>query len=501
MLPSNDPSSRVPSARVRGFARAAGVAPTLVLALCALTFGVLAVPSLLVAQQPPPPPGAYDGSPYLGQIRNTYLYGNLWERPQLSPRDRSLVTMAVNQSLYATDELRIHINRGLDNGVTQEEIAELVAHVLWYAGFPTGVNASRVAAEVFEERGLPIPSPSSPRTPPSDPEPEFPGALQATPYLTALLNDVLYAETWERSELSPRDRSLITIAANTALYRTDELNSHIRRGLDNGLTQEQISEIIHHVTWYAGFPAGVNASRVAEEIFEARGLPLPDSDFPGAPWLDELVDDLVYGETWERPELSPRERSLATIAATQSAYQTDQLRFHMGLGLDNGLTADDLSELVAHVTLYSGFPTGVNASELLAEIFRERGIPLPDPERVNAPDQRAGGNQIYELRTYTTHPGRLDALLARFRDHTRPLFEKHGMENVGYWVPQDEPLSENTLVYVLAHPSREAGEAAWEAFLSDPEWLEVREASVADGPILEGVERIWLDPTDFSGMR
>jgi len=469
------------------------------LAAALVSMGMIAAP--LAAQQPPPPPGAYDASPYLGQIRNTYLYGNLWERPQLSARDRSLVTIAVNQALYATDELRIHIDRGLDNGVTQAEIAELIPHVLWYAGFPTGVNAARVASEVFRERGLDIPSESSPRESRADAEPEFPGVLQATPYLTELLNQVLYAETWERPELSPRDRSLITIAVNTALYRTGEINTHVRRGLDNGLTREQISEIIHHVTWYAGFPAGVNASRVAAEAFEDRGLPLPDARFPGAPWLDTLIDELVYGETWERPELSPRERSLATIAVTQAAYQTDQLRVHLNRGLDNGLTPDDLSELVAHVTLYSGFPAGVNASELLAEVFAERGIPLPDPDEVNAPDQQAGGNQIYELRTYTTHPGRLDALLARFRNHTRPIFEKHGMENVGYWVPQDEPLSGNTLIYVLAHPSREAGEAAWDAFLSDPEWLEVREASTADGPILQNVERIWLDPTDFSPMK
>ena len=95
----------------------------------ALTFALaslIAPQSPLAAQQPAAPVGAYDASPYLGEIRNTVLYGDIWERPQLSPRDRSLITVAVTQALYATYELRIHIGRALDNGVTQSEIAELI---------------------------------------------------------------------------------------------------------------------------------------------------------------------------------------------------------------------------------------------------------------------------------------------------------------------------------------------------------------------------------------
>ncbi len=330
-------------------------------------------------QQPPPPPGAYDAAPYLGSIRNTYLYGDIWERPQLSPRDRSMITVAVNQSLYATNELRLHMGRALDNGVTQTELSEIIAHVLWYAGFPTGVNAARVAAEVFAERGLPaVPPGASPRQPPVDPELEFPGAFPQTPYLRDLLNQVVYAETWRREELSPRDRSMITVAVGTAMYASSEVRYHVGRALDNGVTQEEISEIITHVTFYSGFPTGVNAARVAAEVFTARGLTLPDARFPGAPYLDELLDGLVYGETWTREALSARDRSLVTIAMSQAAYQSDQLRFHIRLGLDNGITPDELAELMAQITLYAGFPSGVNGSRILAEVLRERGIPLPD---------------------------------------------------------------------------------------------------------------------------
>ena len=346
-------------------------------AVISVLASLIAPQSPLAAQQPAAPVGAYAAAQYLGEIRNTVLYGDIWERPQLSARDRSLITVAVTQALYATNELRLHNGRALDNGVTQSEIAELIAHVLWYSGFPTAVNAARVAAEVFAERGLPE---SPPESSPREPNPDdhlFPGVFPATPYVTDLL-DLLYAETWERPELSPRDRSLVTVAVGTALYASSAVRFHVGRALDNGVTQEEISELITHVTFYSGFPTGVNAARVAADVFEQRGLPLPDARFPGAPYLDTLISGLVYRDTWPRRALSLRDRSLITIAMTQAAYQTDQLRAHVRRGLDNGITPEELSEMMAHVTLYSGFPSGVNGSRLLAEVLQERGIPLPD---------------------------------------------------------------------------------------------------------------------------
>ena len=340
---------------------------------------MLCLATVTFAQQPPPPSGAYDAAPYLGQVRDTYVYGDIWERPNLTKRDRSMITVAVNQALYATNELRLHMGRALDNGVTQTEISEIIAHVLWYSGFPTGVNAARVAAEVFAERNLPaIPAAASSRQPPLEPELEFPDAYPQAPYLRDLLNQVLYAETWKRTELSPRDRSMITVAVGTALYASSEVRYHVGRALNNGVTQDEISEIITHVTFYSGFPTGVNASRVAAGVFEARDLPVKNGRFPGAPYLEDLIDGLVYGETWSRSQLSVRDRSLATIAVTLAGYQSDQLRVHLQRGLDNGVTPQEISELIAHVTLYSGFPTGVNASRMFADILRERGIPLPD---------------------------------------------------------------------------------------------------------------------------
>ena len=109
--------------------------------------------------------------------------------------------------------------------------------------------------------------------------------------------------------------------------------------------------------------------------------------------------------------------------------------------------------------------------------------------------------KIYELRTYTCEPGKLDALKARFRDKTVRIFNKHGMESVGYWVPKDPERSSNTLIYILAHPSREAADKNWKEFADDPEWKKVQAESEANGKIVQKVERVWMDPTEFSKLK
>ena len=107
--------------------------------------------------------------------------------------------------------------------------------------------------------------------------------------------------------------------------------------------------------------------------------------------------------------------------------------------------------------------------------------------------------RIYELRTYTATPGNLAAVVARFRDHTVKLFEKHGMVNVGYWVPADEKDgSADKLIYLLAHQSREAAAASWKSFMADPEWQAVQKRTEAGGKIVAKAERLYLTATDFS---
>lgn len=118
-----------------------------------------------------------------------------------------------------------------------------------------------------------------------------------------------------------------------------------------------------------------------------------------------------------------------------------------------------------------------------------------------SPSQAAAANRVFEMRTYITHEGRLPALEARFRNHTMRIFEKHGMTNIGYWIPQDSARKNNTLIYILAYPSREAARASWEAFRNDPEWRQVAAASEADGRIVSRVESVFMDPTDYSPIK
>jgi hypothetical protein len=108
--------------------------------------------------------------------------------------------------------------------------------------------------------------------------------------------------------------------------------------------------------------------------------------------------------------------------------------------------------------------------------------------------------RVFEIRTYTTEEGKLDALNARFRDHTVEIFKRHGMTSIGYWTPQDAPLAHNTLIYILAHPSREAARKNWLEFASDPEWQKVRAESEASGKIVSKTESVFADATDYSPL-
>jgi hypothetical protein len=109
---------------------------------------------------------------------------------------------------------------------------------------------------------------------------------------------------------------------------------------------------------------------------------------------------------------------------------------------------------------------------------------------------------VFEIRTYSANEGKLDDLLKRFRDHTCKLFEKHGMTNVGYWVPEDEPKSKDTLIYVISHESREAAKKNWDDFHNDPDWKQVAAASEVNGKLLaKAPESVYADPTDFSPIK
>jgi hypothetical protein len=138
--------------------------------------------------------------------------------------------------------------------------------------------------------------------------------------------------------------------------------------------------------------------------------------------------------------------------------------------------------LVTAAVFVAGFSAG--------SLFQSRAV-------VNAQSDK----RVFELRTYTAPEGKLGELQARFRNHTIRIFNKHAMKSVGYWVPQDAPDSQNTLIYVLEHPNREAAKKNWAEFSADPEWQKVAAESQVNGRIVSKVVSVFMEPTDFSPIK
>ena len=142
----------------------------------------------------------------------------------------------------------------------------------------------------------------------------------------------------------------------------------------------------------------------------------------------------------------------------------------------------------------SKWSTAAIAIGMLAAGFAVRGMMTTDAAY-------AQSNRVFELRTYTAHPGKFEAMKTRFKDHIIPLFKKHNLVVVGFWTPADAPNSENTLIYVLAHPSREAAKKNWDAFRADPERAKVWAETEKDGPINLKVESVYMNPLEFSPIK
>ena len=235
------------------------------------------------AQQPGSPrvapPDMQAITPPLATYTDDVLFGDVWKRTELGPRDRSLVTVAALVAGGHTQQMTGHFNRALDNGVKPVEIAAVITHLAFYSGWPRAVSAISVAKEVFAKRGIPTDAltlaPSEPL--PVDPTRETAraAAVEAqmggtVPALARYTNSVLFGDLWRRSDLAPRDRSLVTIAALIATGQVDQLTFHIDRGMANGLTRTEVSETITHLAFYAGWPRAVSAIAVAKTVFESR---------------------------------------------------------------------------------------------------------------------------------------------------------------------------------------------------------------------------------------
>jgi hypothetical protein len=135
---------------------------------------------------------------------------------------------------------------------------------------------------------------------------------------------------------------------------------------------------------------------------------------------------------------------------------------------------------------------------LLALLGLAGAVALPAAAGEKEKDVKKADTRYFELRTYHTVPGKMDALHARFRDHTNKLFKKHGMEIIAFWNDVNKP---DDLVYILAYPSKEAREKSWKAFREDPDWIKAKEESEKGGKLVEKVDEKFLTPTDYSPIK
>jgi 4-carboxymuconolactone decarboxylase len=221
------------------------------------------------------PPDMQAVAPPLATYTDEVLFGDVWKRTELAPRDRSLVTVAALIAGGHTQQMTGHFNRALDNGVTPGEFAAVIRHLAFYSGWPRAVSAIEVFAKRDIATGqlalgasglLPLNQASeAPRA--AAVEAQMGGTA---PALARFTNDVLYGDLWRRPDLTPRDRSLVTVTALIAASQLDQLPFHLARGMTNGLTRTEVSETITHLAFYAGWPRAVSAVPVAKKVFEAR---------------------------------------------------------------------------------------------------------------------------------------------------------------------------------------------------------------------------------------
>src|SRR6266702_205370 len=218
-------------------------------------------------------------SPAFEQYTRNRLQGDLWKRPDLSPRDRSIVTLSVLIARNQTVEMAYYLNLALDNGVKPSEISEIITHLAFYSGWENAMSAVVIAKEVFHKRGIgpaQLP-PSSFELLPLDEAAEAKRAAgveqnfgTVAPGVVQYTTDVLFRELWLRPALAPRDRSLVTVSALIASGQVAQISYHLNRAMDNGLTQRQASEVLTHLAFYAGWPNVFSALPVAKEVFEKR---------------------------------------------------------------------------------------------------------------------------------------------------------------------------------------------------------------------------------------
>jgi 4-carboxymuconolactone decarboxylase len=221
------------------------------------------------------------------------------------------------------------------------------------------------------------------------PRPSGPVQQRLAPGLAVLTDEVLYGDVWERSELSARDRSLVTVSILVATGKTAQLPGHLRRALSNGVQPIEASGVLAHLAIYSGWPNAVSALAVYEQVFDAQqvdtttlhqarpALPAWTGDAARAhalatqlggvaPKFVELTNDVVFDDLWRRSDLSVRDRSLVTIVALAAMGEAAQLDTYLRRGLEAGLTRGEIAEALIHLGFYAGWPRATEAISALA---------------------------------------------------------------------------------------------------------------------------------------
>ena len=205
------------------------------------------------------------------------LLGELWQRSDLSPRDRSITTVAVLIARNQPIEMPYYFNLALDSGVTPTELSEIVTHLAFYSGWANATGAAAVTKGVFAERGISELPPETGERLPIDEAAEAQRAARVeqdagsvAPGVVQYTSSLLFNDLWLRPALAPRDRSLVTVSALIASGQTAQIPYHLNRAMDNGLSKAQASEMLTQLAFYAGWPAVFSAIPVFKGVFEKR---------------------------------------------------------------------------------------------------------------------------------------------------------------------------------------------------------------------------------------
>jgi 4-carboxymuconolactone decarboxylase len=218
-------------------------------------------------------------SPALANYTRESIENDLWKRPALSARDRSMVTVAALIARMQTIGMLHYFNRALDNGVTPRELSEIITHLAFYSGWSNAFSAVAIAKDIFVQRGIGEDQLAevSPNFLPLDEAAESQRASTVqqnfgavSPGVVQYTTDLLFRDLWLRPGLAPRDRSLVTVGALIASGQVAQITYHLNRAMDNGLTKEQASEVLTHLAFYAGWPNVFSALPVVKGVFDGR---------------------------------------------------------------------------------------------------------------------------------------------------------------------------------------------------------------------------------------